>query len=216
MNKIGILLPTYKRPHAIPIVAKNIEENTKHDFVLWFGLEADDEAGQRAAQATGHKWLINKYEPSYPNTIQTLYEADDSEFVIHANDDFIFKKDWDAVPVAMFERKDLMVVGLKQTESDYSGSAIHLLRRKYIEEQSAVIDMPNRFLYPYNHNYVDTELTETAQFRGVWAMCDQWVIDHRHPILHGINEKDETYKKNDATAPIDQKTYESRKHLWGK
>jgi hypothetical protein len=213
MNKLAIWLPTYKRPHKLAEIAKNIEETTKHSFTLYFGLEPDDSASIEAAKKTGHKVVINKYEMGYSNTIQSIYEVSKEPFWIHANDDFEFLPNWDEVPVAMFERKDLMVVGIKQTEEDTSFSAICMARKKYIDTMSGVIDMPRRVFYPYHHNYIDTEFTQTAQKRGVWAKCDQFIIKHLHPGLVG-GDKDATYLKNDATAGLAQNTFEIRKHLW--
>jgi hypothetical protein len=211
---IDVLCPTYKRHHELRRVAKNLEENTKHPFALWFGLEEDDVAGQMAAKATGHNMVVNRYEPGYSNTIQTLYEASKFPFIIHANDDFDFHPEWDVIPLSMFEREDLMVVGMPQTEGDTHGSAISMFRRKYIEEQSGVMDMPNRVFYPYPHHYVDTEFTLTAQHRGVWAKCDSQGITHMHPGFTGL-PTDATYQKNDATSEKAREIFETRKHLWG-
>lgn len=210
---LDIWLPTYKRPHKLAAVAKNIEETTVGPFTLYFGLEPNDEAGIEAARATGHKVVINPYEMGYSNTIQAMYEASSGEFAFHANDDFEFLPDWNVQPLAMFERPDLMMVGVRQREEDTDCSAICFWRRKYIEERSGVIDMPNRVFYPYHHNYQDTESTRTARARGVWAKCDALCIVHQHAGFTG-EEKDETYKKNDATAGLDEQTFLSRKHLW--
>lgn len=212
--KLAIFLPTYKRPHALAEVAKNLETATGSQFTLYFGLEKDDYAGLDAAIATGHRAVINKYEPGYSNTIQSIYEASKEPFILHANDDFLFLPNWDLGPLSMFEREDLMVVGLRQTEGDTHGSAISLFRRRYIEEQSGVMDMPNRIFYPYNHNYVDTEFTQTAQSRNVWAKYGDLVIIHQHPGFTG-KEKDHTHKKNDETVHLDEATFNQRKHLWG-
>ena len=201
MKKLAIFLPTYKRPHELSRVAKNLEENTKNSFTLYFGLEKDDLQGIEAARKTGHKVVINKYEPSYSNTIQTIYEQSKEPFFIHANDDFEFHKDWDVIPLSMFTGK-VMVVGMKQTEGDTHGSAISMVKREYIEDYSGVLDMPKRVFYPYKHNCVDSEFTATAQLRGMWAKCDVRVITHLHPGFTG-KEKDETYLKNEATADED-------------
>lgn len=213
MAKLAIYLPTYYRPHTLAGVAKNIEENTKSSFTLYFGIEKEDQESITAAMATGHRVIVNKYEPGYSNTIQSMYENSKEPFWIHANDDFYFEKNWDEDPLSMFERKDLMVIGLRQTESDTVGSAISMARRKYIEKMSGVMDMPNRVFYPYNHNFIDTEFTQTAQNRGVWAKCDKLVINHMHPGFTG-KERDATYLKNEATSGDDMKTFESRQHLW--
>lgn len=213
MAKLAIFLPTYKRPDVLEAVTKNLETATKNSFVLYFGLEADDGAGIEAARKTGHKVVINQYEPGYSNTIQTIYDNSKEPLILHANDDFLFLPNWDETPVAMFNTPSVQVVGLRQTEGDTHGSAISMFRRKYIAEQSGVVDIPNRVFYPYNHNYVDTEFTQTAQKRGVWAKCDPLVIIHQHPGFTG-KEKDYTHKKNDETVELDRKTFESRQHLW--
>lgn len=215
MNKLAIFLPTYKRPKDLLRVATNLADNTKSRYTLYFGVEGDDNKSFIAAEATGAEVVLNLYSPGYANTIQSIYEASREPFFIHANDDFEFHKNWDEVPLSMFDRAELMVVGMKQTEGDTHGSAISMVRRRYIEDMSGVIDMPKRVFYPYNHNYVDTEFTETAQFRNVWAQCDPRVITHMHPGFTG-GEKDATYLKNEATVNLDQTTYEARRHLWGK
>jgi len=90
------------------------------------------------------------------------------------------------------------------------------IRRKYIEEQSGVVDMPKRVLYPYNHNFVDNELTETAQHRGAWDKCDAPCILHQHPSFTWLGEVpiDETYINNNKKDAEDNELYHSRKHLW--
>lgn len=212
---LGIYLPTYKRPEALQKVATNIEEATYNKFKLYFGCEPDDRESIDAARKTGHNVVVNKYdgEAGYSNTIQSIYEATKEPIFFHANDDFLFLPDWDKIPVSMFDSDWVQMVGVKQNEQDTNMSAICLIRRKYIKERSGVIDMPNRVFYPYHHNYQDTELTNTARARGVWAGCDAPCIIHQHPGIVG-GEKDYTYKKNDETAGKDEETYTARKHLW--
>ena len=209
---IGIYLPTYKRPHKLAAVAKNIEEATSNEFKLYFGLEPEDEAGIEAAKATGHGVVINTGRKGYSDTIQTIYELTDEPICFHANDDFFFVPDWDKQPVAMFETPSVKVVGVRE-QLNTTFSAVFFFRRSYIEEQSGVVDMPNRVFYSYHHNFQDTEFTQTAQARNVWAKCDAPCIDHNHPGIVG-GQKDATYRMNDATVGEDEKTFESRKHLW--
>lgn len=211
---LAIWLPTYKRPHKLQQVADNIKEATVNSYTLYFGLEPDDEAGIEAARKVeGAVVIINPYEMGYSNTVQAMYEQSSEEFAMHANDDFLFLPNWDAQPIAMFETPHIMMVGVKQREEDTDCSAICFWRTSYIKDQSGVMDIPNRVFYPYHHNYQDTESTRTAQKRGVWAKCDAPCIDHQHPGFTG-GQKDETYKKNDATTGIDERTFDSRRHLW--
>lgn len=214
MNTLAIWLPTYKRPHTLQAVADNIRETTKNTYTLYFGIEPHDKESIEAAhKVKGAKVVINKYEMGYSNTIQSMYEASSEPLWFHANDDFEFLMNWDEHPIAMFETPQVMVVGVPQNAADRTFSAICFGRRKYIEEQSGVVDMPNRVFYPYKHNYQDTEFTRTAQSRGVWFPSDVPCINHKHPGFTGA-EKDETYLKNDATIEEDRKTFESREHLW--
>lgn len=210
------MLPTYKRPSILQAVADNIKATTKNSYTLYFGVESDDKASYEAALATGHKVVVNKYgsEEGYSNTIQSIYEISQEPFIFHSNDDFEFLQDWDEHPIAMFETEQVQVVGVPQNEADKTYSAICFIRRKYIEEQSGVVDMSNRVFYPYHHNYQDTEFTRTAQSRGVWYSSSAPCINHLHPGFTG-KEKDETYKKNDATYELDRITFENRQHLWG-
>ncbi len=215
MAKLGIFLPTYHRPSALQAVADNIEQTAKNDFTLYFGCEPEDSGSIEAARATGHRVVINRYggDAGYSNTIQSIYEQSDEPIFFHANDDFTFLDGWDEHPVAMFDTEQVMVVGVPQNEADKTYSAICFIRRRYIEEQSGVIDMPNRVFYAYGHNYQDTEFTRTAQSRGVWFSSSSPCIDHQHPGFTG-KDKDETYRKNDALAGRDQETFERRQHLW--
>lgn len=213
--KIGIFCPTYHRPHKLQKVATNIEKTTKHKFTLYFGVEKEDTASAKAAKKTGHKVVVNKYstDAGYANTIQSIYESSGESLFIHINDDFVFDKDWDVPLVNMFEDDNVMVVGVRQHESDDYGSAISMIRRSYIEDQSGVIDIPDRVFYPYPHHYTDTELTCTAKARGVWKFCDKLTIHHLNPGFTGA-VKDETYRKNDATSAKAEAMFNTRKHLW--
>jgi len=211
---LAIWCPTYKRPHKLQGVADNLKEATKSSYTLYFGLEPEDEAGiEAASKVKGAKVVINKYEMGYSNTIQSIYEVTKEPFWVHVNDDFFFLNAWDEKPIAMFETPTVKVVGVSQNEADKDYSAVCFGRLSYIKEDSGVADMPDRVFYPYHHNYQDTEFTRTAQKRGVWAGAEAPCIDHQHPGFTG-GKKDETYRKNDATTGLDEKTFESRKHLW--
>lgn len=216
--KLGIWIPTYKRPHTLAKIAKNIEENTHYPFTLYFGCEPEDRESILAAKDTGHKVIINQGNPGYSDTIQTIYENSDDEFFFHGNDDFVYLPDWDMRPIDLLEESpNLMVVGCHDGNPKTRYYTISMVRRKYIEDMSGVIDMPDRVFYPYNHNFIDTEFSETAIARGVWDACTAPCIEHHNPGLahiFGEIEQDETYEKNNKTSGADSETYHSRVHLW--
>lgn len=215
---LDIFLPTYKRPGTLQKVATNIEQTTHNKFKLYFGLEKDDLEGIKAARKTGHMVIINKYEPGYANTIQSIYESSQGKYWFHANDDFVFLPDWDKVPIERLrESPGIKVIGCHDGNPDTNYWTISMVCRNYITRFSGVVDMPDRVFYPYNHNYIDTEFTETAITRGVWSYCTLPCIEHHHPSLShlfGAVEDDATYQKNNAKFSEDTNTYFSRRHLF--
>lgn len=219
MNKLAIYLPTYGRPDVLQAVVDNIKANTTTPYTLYFGLEPGDTASIEAARATGAEVVINTGEQGYSDTLQTIYEVSDEPYYFPANDDFEFLPGWELGPLAMFEEDPgLMVCGVYDGNPGTNYSTINIVRRSYIETMSGVIDMPNRVLYPYHHNYSDTEFHATAVKRGVWAKCEAPCIVHLHPGFAMMRGKtpwtDATYDKNNATAGLDAEIFTNRKHLF--
>lgn len=220
MAKLAVWIPTYGRPHKLQAVADNLKANTYNDFQLYWGVEPNDRESILAAKDTGYPVIINEYDKGYSNTIQTIYEQTDELVFFHGNDDFVYLKDWDKAPLEYMEKyPDIMVLGAHDGNPKTRFYTICFIKRQYIEEQSGVIDMPNRVFYPYKHNYQDTEFSETAVSRGVWDKLDVPCIEHHNPglsHLFGDIEHDETYAMNDKTAGEDAATYNSRLKLWNK
>lgn len=209
MSKLGIYLPTWHRPNKLQEVATNIEQATHGSFTLYWGVEPDDTESIKAAKKTGHPVIINTGNQGYSDTVQSIYEKASEPIFFHANDDFVFPKDWNKAPMEMFKnRPDLYVVGAMDGTSNQSGSTICFIRRAYIKRHSGVVDIPNRVFYPYNHNFQDTEFTKTAQMRGMWDVCLEPCIIHKR------EGDDETYQKNNATYHLDNTVYDQRKRLF--
>ncbi len=213
MSVLGVYLPTWGRPHALKRVADNVAAATVTPYTLIFACECNDEDSIEE----GRKWgrvVVNHDTPSYSNSLQVAYEEDDSPFFIGANDDFDFKPGWDTAALKEMRAMPwIRVVGIYDGNPSCDFSTISLIDRRYIEEQSGVIDMPNRVNYPYKHNYVDTEFHATAVARKVFRPCRDSVIVHRHPDW-GYAEIDDTYRKSQASLSEDGHTFNSRAHLW--
>lgn len=214
MARLGIYCPTFKRPGKLQEVSDNIKANTKNSYVLYWGVEPFDTETIETAKKTGDVVVINSGKQGYSDTIQTIYEQSNEEYWFHANDDFYFPENWDEKHIEYLDaNQEVMVLGAHDGAYSPSYSTISFCRRKYIEEMSGVVDKPNRVFGPYRHNYIDTEFTQTAQKRNVWARITDECIVHKHPAFTG-EEKDYTYKKNDELSPEDERTFDSRKHLW--
>jgi len=206
---LGLYCPTYKRPDKLQEVATNIEQATKTPYKLYWGVEPEDTETIKAAKATGHEVVINKGKQGYSDTIQTIYEQADEPIFFHCNDDFYFPDGWDIKPIEYLEEHpEVMVLGAHDGYETTNYWTISFIRRKYIEEQSGVIDIPNRVFYPYNHNFQDTEFSKTAVARGVWDKLEVPCIEHRR------TGDDETYQKNAATYEADSILFNKRERLF--
>lgn len=213
---LGIYVPTLGRAKKLQALADNLKENTHSEYKLYWCVEPTDRESILAAKDTGAEVIINSQGSTYSNALQEVYEQTSEAIFLWGNDDFYFLKDWDVKPLKMMEDPKICVLGLHDGNPQTKYSTISLVRRSYIEEQSGVVDMPNRVLYPYNHNYVDDELTETAQKRGAWGFCPFPTIEHRHPSFKWLGDfpTDETNKKNDSGLAEDSETFHSRRPLW--
>lgn len=206
--QLAVIIPTWHRAQRLKGVAENVKAATRSKFQLYWGCEPDDRESILAAADTGFPVIINKGVQGHADTAQTAYEQTKEPFMFFGNDDFLFTDGWDVGPMrVMKDRPELMVLGLEDG-LDNTFWTIHLIRRQYIEEHSGVMDMPNRVYYPYNHNFQDTELTQTAMKRGVWDRLEGPCITHLRL------DKDETYEKNDATFSTDHGIYLGRSHLF--
>jgi hypothetical protein len=173
-------------------------------------VEHTDAESLKAAKTTGATVVVHEGEPSYANAFQAGYEQSSDEFFVNGNDDFHFQRGWDVAALRAMT-PEVNVVGIND---GYHGTdAIMLVRRSYVEDLSGVVDMPNRVFYPYKHNFVDTELRETATARGCYRPCSESVIRHAHPDFDA-GSMDATYEKSRAQFGVDAETFHERRKLW--
>lgn len=214
---LGIYIPTLGRHQKLQAVADNIQAATKNDYRLYWCVESHDTKSRAAAEKTGAKVFINTGKACYADALQTIYEQTNEPIFLWGNDDFYFLEGWDVRPLDMMAKDEgIGVLGLHDGNPATGYSAISLVRRSYVEQQSGVVDMPNRVLYPYDHNYVDNELTETAQARGAWDRCTEEAIQHQHPSFKWLGDfpVDDTYRKNDKNLAKDNELFHNRRQLW--
>jgi glycosyltransferase involved in cell wall biosynthesis len=212
--RLNVIVPTYGRHGILAKVAHNVHENTQSWHDLYFVAEPGEiETQEEIKSIPACKLIISKYPGNHTGAANTAYEETDGEFFIIANDDFNFHEDWDVPALKAMEDPKIGVVGLNDG-SNTGFTAITLVRRKYIQEQSGVMDMPNTLYFPgYNHNYVDTEFSRTAMKRGAFVACPESVVEHMHWAF-GKSKMDATYEKSNATSQADSVTYGNRIHLW--
>ncbi len=89
--------------------------------------------------------------------------------------------------------------------------ATHLLiRREYVDGMGASWDGPGVVCHEgYRHWYVDDEIVTAARQRGLFAMAQDSVVEHMHP-LWGKGAPDEVYELGQSYAAGDRKVFEAR------
>jgi hypothetical protein len=198
----------------------NVKAATVTPHRIVFVVELHDRASHEAAEATGATTFVNTSQGGYSDAIQTAYTYAKTPYFLAANDDFDFQPGWDIEAMKLMGRPGrhpgdpkVQVVGIDDGAPVCEYSTIFLVDRTYIEQQSGCVDIQNRVLYPYQHNYSDTEFFRTAVKRGVFAAAPKSKIIHRHPDW-GLNEIDDTYRKGQGSVAEDGKTFNDRSILW--
>lgn len=212
---IGVYCPTRGRPDSLHRFVENLRQVSRTPVDPVFVVERFDVESRDAGLAAGAVVCFNRFEPSYSNAIQSAFDSFTHRLFLYANDDFEFTPGWDTQALAVMNTpgSGVSVVGISDGAS-LRCDTIHLIRRSYIEQRGGTVDMgPGRVLFPYRHNYVDTEFHHTAVKRGVYRAAPLSVINHRHPDF-GFAADDDTYRRNRLSIGVDAETFRSREHLW--
>ena len=89
------------------------------------------------------------------------------------------------------------------------------VRRSYVEERGT-IDEPGKCVHEgYSHQWVDTELIDTAKRRGQWAFAKHSHVEHMHPFWKK-GTMDATYEQALSTSKEDYALYQERRLLWSR
>lgn len=139
------------------------------------------------------------------------------DWVVFAADDVRFYPNWDTEFMKCHEQTGKMVIGTNDLHHpgviDGTSATHWIVKKEYLDTYGGTIDRSFPLVYNYLHNYVDAEAIETAKFHNQYAFCKTCILEHIHPAW-GLAPMDEAYRKWEYSVPIDQKTFESRQHLW--
>jgi len=208
---LDILIPTYFRPHRIPILDKSLRENTRAPYRLVLMIEPQDVDSLAAAEKIDAKVIVGSFG-SYENAMNTGYFLTDHPFFFLGVDDIEFTEDWDVVPLKLLQtRSELAVIGHRTMGKDCPPEGIYschfTVRRSFVRTSTLVAGMPNLVFYPYYHHECDRELFWYARNMGVYQSCPESVILNDQP-------QDATREKTTSKDGIDRHTYEQRRHLF--
>lgn len=213
---VAILIPTFERSHSLQRVVDNIHENTLGEYTIYFIAEPRDLGTIKAVKGTTAQLLLNEQEPCYAGAINTAYHKTKEPYLFLGADDLAFHQGWLKACLSRF-RYGVEVVGtndLAHPDVLAGTTATHsMVTRRYIREEGGRADMKDTVLYPYKHNYCDTEFIATAKARGVFMPCLDSKVEHLH-WAWGKAPMDSTYRKGFGHNTSDRLLYQERSHLW--
>lgn len=217
--KIAIFIPTYKRPSVLAERTKNIHENTTLPHKIYFIVEASDTPTIDAVKALCEEYIINERRDCYAGCINTAYAKTTEPFIMVGADDLKFYPNWDVEAMKLMDDPNICVVGTNDLHNPFvlkgENATHYLVRRTYWDTQTGTMDKSYPALYEYDHNWTDTEHSDTAKARGVFAMAFNSKVEHLHPCWR-LSQMDDTYHKGYRQVSQDQQLYIKRKQLWQK
>jgi len=219
---IDILVPVLARPQNAQPLVDSIRENTVVEHRILFLCSPFDVDEINAVHETGadiHNVNWEAGPGDWAKKINRGYRLTDYPFMLLGADDLRFHEGWDIEVLRVAEETGAGVIGTNDLGNATVMRGRHsthpLVRRSYIDNQGT-IDEPGRVLHEgYHHQWVDTELVQTAQMRQQWAFAKQSRVEHLHPFWKK-GEMDATYEKALSTSAEDHQHFQERRQLWSR
>lgn len=221
MIELAILIPVLRRPQNVQPLVQTIVNNTKEPFELLFLVSPGDDEEISELKNFNEDYLVMdaNYENKgdYARKINAGFNSVEANWYFLGADDLRFHPDWFEASMAIQKTSDACVIGTNDMGNPTVLSGNHsthsLVLRDYVLE-CGTIDQPGKVLHEgYRHNFVDSEFTETARWRGAWAFARNSRVEHLHPDWRK-NKTDEIYKIGKSGFEEDRKYFETRKRLW--
>lgn len=210
---LAVLLPTRRPQHAARFM-QSLRATTPTATVY---VCCDREIAAPAWRNAGADTLIvDRTAMTAYKKLNRLYTLlGDEPWVFGASDDLMFHPGWFDEALQVAEEHGASVIGtndLGNPQVMAGNTATHcLLRRSYLDGPGLTLDTPpgGFVTEDYVHNWIDNEITELAQRRGVWAMAFDSHVEHLHP-LWGKAPYDAVYTESYQHAADDAATFQRR------
>jgi glycosyltransferase involved in cell wall biosynthesis len=226
-SSLDVLVPVLNRPANIgPLVESLFGSEQQIEFELYVIGNADDRDELRAVQdAINDQPRAHLFAVPWPGGIRGDYARkinyglwmSGSPWLLCGADDLVFHPGWAEAAIAAGEESGACFVATNDLANPKVVKGLHathpVVRRDYAVE-CGTIDCPGIVYHEgYFHQYVDSEATDTAMFRGCFAAAAESKVEHRHPIW-GTADDDETYRHGQSTGRADLALYAQRRRLW--
>lgn len=214
-----MLVPVLARPHRVRVLVESFRAATSpNDAALYFVAQRSDAEEVAAIRELGlEPILVGDADRSWARKINRGFERTREPWLLLGADDLRFHAGWvDAVQKLL--RVHAGVIGtndLGNRATMTGANSTHpLVRRKYAEV-CGTVDERNKVVHEgYDHNCPDTELSVTAQMRGLYVHCVRCIVEHMHPAW-GKGSPDAVYRRGQEHFLQDKKLYTERGRLYG-
>lgn len=227
MTEITIVVPVLARPaNARPLV-ESVLAATQCDWELVFVCSPGDtdqiEACDELASWPNVRMLITGWpagKADWARKCELARHATDAPYLLLGADDIRFQPGWDSAVLELFDGYDVGVVGTNDLANPSVVAGAHsthpVVARCYADTHGTIDDPDLMLPDCYWHNWVDSELVETAKARGCFAFAPDARVPHSHPIFDRSVPLDATYRLGRERYAEDRALFESRRHLWAR
>lgn len=221
MLKLAILIPVLRRPQNIVPLLQSIQKNTPipHETIFIASPSDKDEITALIEYGAIYMIMPEDFEGrgDYARKINTGFRVVEAEWYFTGADDLRFHPGWFGAAMQTYERSGSCVIGTNDLGNPLVKSGHHsthsLVLGEYIQE-CGTIDEPGKVLHEgYPHEFVDTELIDTAKWRGAWSFSANSRVEHLHPNW-GKGSMDSLYAAQPQRMIQGRQIYERRKLLW--
>lgn len=219
---VVVLVPVLGRPHRVGPLLESLSASLTPSGPTvrpLFLVSQNDRATAVEIRRHNADHLICRWLPDradYALKVNYGYRESKEEFVFVGADDLAFRSGWVDVALAVFDARDVGVVGTNDLShrARQQHSTHSLVCRGYVEMWGGTCDASGDvYCELYDHQFVDDELLATARGRGCYAFAADSVVEHLHPHW-GKAEEDATYVKALRATDADGKLFRQRSRLW--
>lgn len=220
VGQVAVIVPMLGRPGHIEPLLESLHSATVGARVLFVTSPNDHEVNAELGRL-GQDRVYVAYAPigDYARKINVGYRRTREPLVFTGASDLRFHPGWlEAARKHIDDNPKIGVVGTNDlcNQSVQAGlHATHFLVTRAYAQHHGTIDERNS-IYPevYPHEFVDSELKGTAEYRDAYAMALDSHVEHLHPTC-GKGQPDATYNAQHHRMAIGRRIYDRRKSRWG-
>lgn len=218
----AVLVPVLARPHRVAPLVEAFTAATPEPHRLVLIVDPGDRDELAAIRDAGVDHIDTGNTggvTSYARKVNLAWRAlagDGHDSIFLAADDVVPHPGWLTACRALLPAAAVVGTddgGVNPRVAAGTHSTHSLVAAAYLEAHTGTIDRSGEVLHPYGHCFVDDELVETAQARGVFAFCPDAVVEHRHPFA-GTADDDATYRRGRQLTAADRRLFHTRRRLW--